>query len=170
MMRNLVPAALAAALGLAGATMASAQAPGPASTAASDDPQKLLEVLRKDLRAGKADIIAKTMEMDSTTAAAFWPVYKQYEAEVTKLGDEQTVIIRDYASAWNAKALTDATAKDLLARSMALDDKKSALQRKYLGEMLKVLPPKTVARFYQVQNRLNALVTLSLSQEIPLVY
>ena len=47
---------------------------GPTST-------RPLETLRKDARAGKADILGKTMALDSKQAAAFWPVYKQYEAE-----------------------------------------------------------------------------------------
>lgn len=157
---------LALAVALACASPAAAQASG----APADDPQKLAELMRKDVRAGKADIIAKTMEMDADTAATFWPLYKQYEAELTKLGDEQAAIIRDYAKAWNADTLTDATAKDLLTRSLALDEKKLALQKKNMEAMLKALPAKTVARFYQVENRLNSLVGLSLSREIPLVY
>jgi hypothetical protein len=172
MKTNLVRASLVAGLVLAVAGLAAAQQPAPAAKGAQDPhaDQKIIEALRKDVQAGKADIVAKTMELDATSAAAFWPVYKQYEAEIAKLGDEQTAILKDYAKAWNAKTLTDAVAKDLLTRSIALDDKKVALQKKYLDEMSKVLPAKTVARFYQVQNRLNAFVTLAFSQEIPLVY
>jgi hypothetical protein len=172
MKTKLVRASLVAGIVLAVAGLAAAQQPAPAAKGAQDphDPQQILDLLRKDLQAGKADIVAKTMEMDATTAAAFWPVYKLYEADLAKLGDEQTAIIKDYAKAWNAKALTDATAKDLLTRSQALDDKRAALQKKYIDELLKVLPPKTVARFYQVQNRLNAFVILALSSEIPLIY
>jgi hypothetical protein len=172
MKRTLVPAALVA-VSLAAAAPAAAQQPAAQSSAApaaAADQQKLVELLRKDVRAAKADIVAKTMEMDSTTAAAFWPIYKLYEAESVKLGDEQMAIVHDYAKAWNSKALTDAAAKDLMTRAVALEDKKAALNKKYIDEMLKVLPAKTVARFYQVNSRVNALITLSLSSEIPLIY
>lgn len=166
-------AALATALGLCGALIASAQqpaaAPAPAAPTAADT-QKAVDMVRKDMRAARADIVAKNMELDAAGAAAFWPVYKLYEADYTKLGDEQLAIVKDYAAAWNASSLTDAKAKELIDRSVAVDDKIRALQAHYLGEMSKVLPAKTVARFYQVQNRLNALQTLSVAQEIPLVY
>jgi len=35
--------------------------------------------------------------------------------------------------------------------------------------MLKVLPTKTVARFFQVETRLNNLINLEISSQIPLV-
>jgi hypothetical protein len=172
---KLSPAVPAVALLLCGAVIATAQQPAaapqqPAAAPGAADSQKLVEAMRKDVRAARADIVAKNMQLDATTAAAFWPVYKQYETDYVKLGDEQLAIIKDYAAAWNASSLTDAKAKDLLDRSMACDEKVRALQARYLGEMSKVLPAKTVARFYQVQNRLNALQTLTLSSEIPLVY
>src|SRR5512137_328436 len=109
MKTTFVRASLVAGLVLSVAGLAAAQQPAAAAKGAQDphDQEKIVELLRKDLQAGKADIVAKTMEMDATTASAFWPVYKQYEADLAKLGDEQTAIIKDYAKAWNAKALTD---------------------------------------------------------------
>ena len=129
---------------------------------------KAVEVLRKDARAGKSDILGKTMQLDSAQAAAFWPVYKQYEAEVKVLGDERLTIIQDLAEHFDS--LDDAKAKALLDRQLALEDKKLALTKKYKDEMLKVLPAKTVARFFQVDSRLNKLVELAVASEIPLVY
>ena len=129
---------------------------------------KAIEVLRKDARAGKADILGKTMALDSAQAAAFWPLYKQYEAEVQTLGNERLAIIQDLAEHFDS--LDDAKAKALLERQVAFEDKKLALQKKYKDEMLKVLPAKTVARFLQVDSRLNKLVELTVASEIPLVY
>src|SRR5262245_260857 len=137
--------ALAAILGLLGASRAAAQAAA-APTAADVD--KLVELLRKDVRASKADILAKTMTLDAAQSAAFWPVYKQYEAERQALGDEKVGIIQDLADHFDS--LNDAKAKGLLDRSFVLEDKRLALEKKYKDEFLKVLPAKTVARFFQV--------------------
>ncbi len=141
-------------------------APDAAKTRADID--KALDALRKEGRAGKADILGKTMALDSTQAAAFWPIYKQYEAEVQMLGDERVAIIQDMAEHFDT--LDDAKAKALLDRQIALEEKKIALTKKYKDEMLKALPAKTVARWLQVENRLNKLVELSVASEIPLVY
>jgi hypothetical protein len=146
---------------------ATAKAPAdPAQVRAEID--KAVETLRKDARAGKADILGKTMQLDATQAAAFWPLYKQYQTEVQVLGDERLGIIQDLAEHFDS--LDDAKAKALLDRQMALEQKKLALQLKYKDEMLKALPAKTVARFFQVDSRLNKLVELTVASEIPLVY
>ena len=149
------------------AAQTTAKAPAdPAKVRAELD--KAIEVMRKDARAGKSDILGKTMQLDSTQAAAFWPLYKQYEAEAKLLGDERLGVIQDLAEHFDS--LDDAKAKALLDRQMALEGKKLALLTKYKDEMLKVLPAKTVARFFQVDSRLNKLVELTVASEIPLVY
>ncbi len=132
------------------------------------DIQALVELMRKDVRAEKADIVAKTMELNAEEAAAFWPVYKRYEAESKMLGDERLAIINDYAE--SLSDLTDEKAKDLVTRAVALEGKEHALKERYLKEFLGVLPARVVARFYQVENRINNLIDLELSGQIPLVY
>ena len=148
---------------LATSSMAMAQAPA----AKAPDVDKLIELVRKDVRAQKADIIGKTMNFDAAQAAAFWPVYKAYEAERQALGNERLGVIQDLAE--HFESLNDAKAKGLLDRSIAIEEKRVALEKRYAGEFLKVLPAKTVARFFQVESRLNNLINLELSSQIPLV-
>ncbi|RPH36371.1 MAG: hypothetical protein EHM91_16125 [Planctomycetota bacterium] len=162
----LCAAAAVAVVMLFAGPLAAQTAPDPAKVRAEID--KAIEALRKDARAGKADILGKTMALDSTQAAAFWPVYKQYEAELQTLGNERLGIIQDLAEHFDT--LDDAKAKALLDRQVALEEKKLALAKKYKDEMLKVLPAKAVARWLQVESRLNKLVELTVASEIPLVY
>jgi hypothetical protein len=143
-----------------------ASAPDPAKVRAEID--KAIEALRKDARAGKSDILGKTMQLDSTQAAAFWPIYKRYEAEAQTLGNERLAIIQDLAEHFDT--LDDVKAKALTDRQIALEEKKLALTKKYRDEMAKALPAKTVARWLQVESRLNKLVELTVMSEIPLVY
>jgi hypothetical protein len=157
---------MAAGTGIGAAAMAAAQATPAASRSTADD-EKLIELVRKDVRAEKTDIIAKTMKLDAAQAAAFWPVYKAYEAERAALGDQRVAVIKDFAASYDT--LGDAKAKELLERAMGIQEQSLALQRKYKDEFLKVLPAKTVARFFQVESRLNNLIDLEISSQIPLV-
>jgi len=176
MKKTILCAAAAVAVTMLSAGFATAQTATakPAAKAPADpaqvraDVDKAIESLRKDVRAGKADILGKTMQLDATQAATFWPLYKQYQTEAQVLGDERVGIIQDLADHFDS--LDDAKAKALLDRQMALEGKKLALQVKYKDEMLKVLPAKTVARFFQIDSRLNKLVELTVASEIPLVY
>jgi len=162
--------AFAAALGLVAAAPVRAQAPAAAkpTPAKSADLDTLIEMMRKDVRAEKADIVAKTMKLDSAQAAIFWPVYKAYEAERVTLGNQRLAVIQDLAEHFDT--LNDAKAKGLLDRSFAIEDQRLALEKKYKDEFLKAaLPAKVVARFFQVESRLNNLISLEISSAIPLV-
>jgi len=153
-------------LGFSGVSLAGAQTPAaPAAPAADLD--KLIELMRKDVRAQKSEIITKTMKFDAPQAAAFWPVYKTYEAERQALGNERLAVIQDLADHFDS--LNDAKAKGLLDRSLAIEAKKVALEKRYADEFVKVLPAKTVARFFQVESRINNLINLEISSQIPLV-
>ncbi len=140
-----------------------------AQTAAAErtDTDNLIELLRKDVRAEKADIIAKTMKLDASQAAAFWPLYKAYEAERQALGTEKLQIIQDLAEHFDS--LNDAKAKGLMDRAFANEEERLALERRYKDEFLRVLPAKAVARFFEVASRLNNLINLEISSQIPLV-
>ena len=156
-----------AAFVLAAAALAAATAPEQ-HEGEGQDVDQLIELMRKDVRAEKADIVAKTMELDAEEAARFWPVYKEYEAERKTLGDERLAIIKDYAD--HVDTLTDEKARDLITRSIALDGREHALKTQYLDKFLAVLPAKTAARFFQVEARINNLIDLELSSQIPLAY
>ena len=156
-----------AALVLSAAALAAAPAPDH-HEGEEQDAEQLIELMRKDVRAEKADILAKTMELSAEEAALFWPLYKRYEAEAKALGDERLAIITDYAD--NIDTLTDEQARDLITRAVALEGKEHSLKERYLEEFLAVLPAKVVARFFQVDARINNLIDLELSTQIPLVY
>jgi hypothetical protein len=162
----LCAAAAVAVMMLFAGPLAAQTAPDPAKVRAEVD--KAIETMRKDARAAKSDILGKTMELDSTQAAAFWPIYKQYEAELQTVNNDRLAIIQDLAEHFDA--LDDAKAKALLDRQVVFEEKKLALVKKYKDEMLKVLPAKTVARFLQVDSRLNKLAELAVASDIPLVY
>jgi len=171
--KTIVVCAASGLLGLlaAGAGAQSQSAPAAHKPTAAEqraDLDKLVELVRKDVRAEKADIVAKTMSLDSAQATAFWPVYKSYEAERQALGDKRLAVIQDLAEHFDS--LNDAKAKALIDRSFAIEEEKVALQKKYRDEFLKVLPAKTVARFFQVDSRIDNLINLKLSSEIPLIY
>ena len=83
--------------------------------------------MRKDARATKADILGKTLALDSTQAAAFWPVYKQYEAELAVVNDDRVAVIQDLAEHFSS--LNDAKAQGLIERQIAYQEQRLALTR-----------------------------------------
>lgn len=129
--------------------------------------QAYTQLLRTDLRLKKEQIIKETMQLNEQQAAAFWPIYHEYEAEQSKLGDEKLAIIVDYAQ--NFLTMTNEKADQLVQSVMQLDEKRMALREKYYGILKKSLPAILVVRFFQVENQIQLLVDLQIAANLPII-
>jgi hypothetical protein len=147
---------------VAGAGLARAQAAAPAQTV-----DAAIEQLRKDTRAEKADIISGSMGFTATQAASFWPLYKKYEEAQKAVGDEKVALIKDYAA--NAGSISEAKATEMVGRLQGIEDKSLAAKHAFIKSLQGVLPAKQVARYFQVENRIQMLADLGLATQIPLV-
>ena len=152
---------------LALATAAAADTAKPASGEASQD--AAIEQLRKDVRADANTLITAAMRFSADDATRFWPLYKNFEAQRKAIGDDKLALIKDYAAAYNTGSVTDAQAKGLMDRAVALEEKSLAAKRAFLQELAKALPAKTVARYYMVQTRIDLLTSLQLAAGVPLM-
>jgi len=142
----------------------------PTAQAAPAPPPAIIDVYVKLARTGiqqdKSQIVGAALELDATQAAAFWPVYKKYEAELAAIGDERYAGIKDYAAHYGT--LTPEKATELTDKAISLEEKRLALIKQYVGEFRAVLPPQKVGRWYQVEMALNKIVDLRLAAEVPL--
>ena len=51
-----------------------------------------IEQLRSDLRAEKVAVLTESMELEEAESEKFWPIYREYELELSKLGDRRLAI------------------------------------------------------------------------------
>jgi hypothetical protein len=141
-----------------------------AQAASNDSPtvtDQDIQLLRRDIRSNKKQIVAANLTLTDAEATKFWPVYDQYTAEMTKIGDQKYALIKEYAQ--NFGSLTNAQAQSLLDRSLALDEAITQLRIKYVPIVNKVLPSTKTATFFQIDRRLTNLIDLQLASQIPLV-
>jgi hypothetical protein len=124
-----------------------------------------IESVRADLHADKVAIITRAMNFNDKDSAAFWPIYKKYSYDLSKLDDQRVQLIKEYAQEFNT--LTDAQAKDMADRTFKYQSARVDLRKKYFKEFSKVLPTVTVVKFYQLENRLDLLVNLQLASDLP---
>jgi len=126
-----------------------------------------VELLRTDIKAQKVQIITEAMQFAPEEAAIFWPVYRNYDFELNTINDERLELIRDYAAKY--ETLTDDEAEDLVNRRIKLDEDRTSLRKKFFKQFGRVLPYKTVARFFQVETQLNLLLDLQIASALPLI-
>lgn len=130
-------------------------------------PQAYIDALRSDLRAGKEKIIIAAMQMDEPTSKQFWPIYREYQTENSKLTDERIQLIKDYASQW--QSLTNEQADALANRALKLQNDRHKLLEKYYKRFSKSISAYTGAKWLQAENQLLELMDIKIASELPLI-
>jgi hypothetical protein len=161
--------ALATMIIMGSASTAFAQSP---AASAETENRKLnltayAELLRSDVRAEKVAIITEVMEFTDAESAAFWPIFRQYDADLARLGDERVDNIEDYAQHYTE--MTDEVADRLALKALDLESRRQALKAKYYDNLKKALSAKTAARVLQVEQQIQLLIDLQIAASLPVV-
>ena len=120
------------------------------------------ELLKKDLRSEKKQIIAANMTLTDEQAVRFWPLYDRYTADSSKIYDTKLAMLSEYMQ--NRDTMSGDQAEDYLRRRAAVEQDAMTLKLKYIPEFRKVLSGRQTALFYQIDWRLDLMINLQLSQ------
>jgi hypothetical protein len=136
------------------------------SPAVYDDSQSTadhdIELLRKDLRSQKKQIIAANMDFTDAEAEKFWPVYDRYAADLAGIYDTKIALVEEYLDNYNTMSGDDAEV--YLRHRAAVEENVMQLRLKYLPEFRKVLSGRQATLFFQIEWRLDLLANLQLAQ------
>jgi len=141
--------------------------PVPALT--QDKPADNMQILREKVKADKKLLVATNMELTESEAKGFWPVYEDYQKDLTAINQRIGKLIESYAADYRAKTLTDEKAKKLIDELVAIEQAEAGLKTSSVPKLSKVLPPKKVARYLQIENKIRAVVKYGLAEGVPLV-
>lgn len=143
--------------------LALAAAPAAAEEAGVAGMDLLLQTVRNNERA----LVAVNLELGDEEAAAFWPVYDRYEAERTVVDERLAKVIEDYKRGYGT--LTDEEARRLVDEYLAAERDRAAVRLAYVEPFAEVLPGRTLMRFFQLQNKIDAILRYDLAASIPVV-
>jgi outer membrane murein-binding lipoprotein Lpp len=124
------------------------------------------ELLRSDVRAQKVAILTEVMGFTEKEDEAFWPIYREYDLEMSTLGDQRVAMIAEYAKHFGT--LTDAKADELATKALDLEAARQALKRKFYERIKGAVAPVTAARFLQVEQQLLLLIDLQILSSLPI--
>jgi hypothetical protein len=134
---------------------------------AQDKPADQMEILREKARADKKLVVSTALALTEGEAKAFWPVYNAYQSDMITHYDKLLSLIDRFDRTYDT--MTDQTATQLLNEYLALEANHVALLKAYVPRFQRVLPALKVARLYQIENKMRALVNYDLARQIPLV-
>jgi hypothetical protein len=139
----------------------------PFLASAQEKPADNMQFVVEKIRADKKLFIAANMQLTEPEAKSFWPVYDQYQDELFLLRARTMKMINDYADAY--EQITNETAKNLLDEFMSIESLGLKLRQTYLTNFRDVLPDVKVVRYFQIENKINAVLMYELAAKIPLI-
>ena len=124
---------------------------------------------RELLQEGRDEIIKSEMQFTEAESERFWPVYKEYRAEVKAVRDRYVSMIAGYVKAYDAGELSDEYAGELIDEWLDYNKGMLKLQQQYVRKLKKILPVSKVARFFQLENKIDAEIDAELAATVPLI-
>ena len=121
------------------------------------------------LQAGRAEIIREDLRLNDEESAGFWPVYDKYHAEIMVVRDRQAKMIAGFLITYREGAVDEEFATGLIKDHFEIKGDLLKIQKKFLRQFRKVLPELKVARFYQLENKMDAEIDGQLALFVPLV-
>jgi uncharacterized membrane-anchored protein YhcB (DUF1043 family) len=134
---------------------------------AQDKPADNMQIVLEKVRADKKLLVSENMQLTEAEAKAFWPVYDQYQDELFLLRSRTAKLIKDFSDAY--EKMTNETAKKLMDEYITIETLGPKLRQTYLPKFRKVLPEVKVVRYYQIENKIQAVLMYELAKNIPLM-
>jgi hypothetical protein len=164
---------IAIALGLMALAAAIPDAFGqaPSTTATPEDKPEIdltsdIELTRAAIQVRRQAIVTAAMDLESKEAEVFWPLYREYRLAMATVNDRFVKLVVGYLDSHDT--LTDEGATKILDEYLSIDRARNDVKRKYVSRFGKRLPARKVARFFQVDNKLDAVINAELARLIPL--
>ncbi len=124
------------------------------------------ELVKSLLQTGKKAIIVDNMGFTEDESRAFWPVYNEFQQAKQKLNERTLKAVKDYME--NYETMTNEKAEAFLREYLAIEKERTDLKSAFLPKFIKVLPAKKVARYYQLENKIETIVKYEFVKEVPL--
>ncbi|WP_157491530.1 hypothetical protein [Flammeovirga sp. SJP92] len=125
------------------------------------------ETIKSVIKTEKRIFFMENMDLSLEEATKFWELYDKFELDNSDLSREKTKLFEELIS--ETDGITDEEALNMVNELMAIQQKNLKLKKKHMKIMQKELSPKTVARFYQLNELVNSFLKTQILSELPVV-
>lgn len=128
-----------------------------------------IELTRWSIQSERKATVASNLQLSEQESKGFWPLYDDYRAAMGKVGERTIKLITDYADAYTKNNLSNDQALQMVNDYLSIETDKLKVKKRYLKRFQDVLPPKKLARFFQIDNKMDAFINATIAKEVPLV-
>ncbi|NME67874.1 hypothetical protein [Flammeovirga aprica] len=125
------------------------------------------ETIKSVIKTEKRIFFMENMDLSLEEATKFWELYDKFELDNSELSREKTKLFEELIS--ETDGISDEEALTMVNDLMVIQQKNLKLKKKHMKIMQKELSPKTVARFYQLNELVNSFLKTQILSELPVV-
>ncbi len=130
----------------------------------SDD---YIELARDILKTEKKAAIAEGMDLSDAEITPFWELYNEYNSKLSQTQNQRVALIKNFAQ--NYETMTNEKADEIMKSFFKYQQDLVKLRKSYYSRFKKILPSAKAARYFQLENKIQALVDAELAMQIPLI-
>jgi hypothetical protein len=127
-----------------------------------------IDDLRNAAGKDRRQIVKANMLLTESEAKTFWPLYDEYRGKMHEVGDREVKMLSDFAA--NINKMSEDEAERLTKEVLSIGEERREVKEDYVGKMSKVLSARTVARFFQIDNKLDAIAAAEAATRVPLIH
>jgi hypothetical protein len=141
-----------------------------AGSASSDDNlRNYLELVRSDMSSAKVAAMNNVMQLSDAEAEAFWPIYREYELELSRITDDRFALTKRFIASTEGGEFSGKEADEIALGFFDLLERRTKLWKKYHGRIKKALSPTRAGQFVQIENQIALFVDLNIAAEMPII-
>ncbi|NLR92826.1 hypothetical protein [Flammeovirga agarivorans] len=125
------------------------------------------ETIKTVIKTEKRIFFTENMQLSLDEAGKFWELYDEYELAKGEIGREKTKLFEQMIE--ETDGITDEEAQEMVLTLLDLQQRSLKVEKKYMKIMMKELSPKTVARFFQLNELVNSFLKTQILSEMPII-
>ena len=128
--------------------------------------EEAFEMARLFMALERELVIEEELRFSAAEEEGFWPIYEDYRADIEVVQDRYADLVAGYAA--NYLDLSEDMADTMIDEYFAIQMGLLEVRQEYVRRFRSVLPAQKLARFYQIENKIDAVAQLLLMNDIPL--
>ena len=127
-----------------------------------------MQKLRDEARADKRALVADALQLTDAEAKRFWPIYDTYQRSLDETNRRRVLALEGLM--FREQKMTNLAAKRLVTELMAIDDAEAKARHALRNRLMRSLPSVKVARYLQLEDKLQAIRDYDVASSVPLVH
>jgi hypothetical protein len=127
---------------------------------------KEIAITKQNIQTERQQIVADYMELNSKEANNFWPVYRNYRSDMSKQNDRLIKLGQSFVNTYDN--MTNSQARKMLNDFQNIQSQRVKIQSFYAPKFESAVGAKKTLRFYQLENKMDAVINYDLAGTVPL--